>query len=489
MLGHLIAYLRAALPQLRASPARRSARRSSSRGRISTSCRCAWAAPRLRDRRAAPSCSRIRSRRMLLISLVENAIKHGIEPSADGGTVDASTRARDRRRLVVDGRRHGPQARRRRRRPGGGVGPHQRARAARGALRPPGRFTLERSALRGARATLALPSRSRRPDRLPWLHAPTALIAEDEPIAARAVEARGSPRAWPELAIVARGRERRGSAGAVVELRARHRVPRHPHAGASRARGRARARRRAATSCSSPRTTNTRSRRSSEGAVDYVLKPPTPERIAEGRRAAEAARWPRRRADLTSLLAQLAARDGGAARSSGSARRSARRCRLIAVDDVLYFQAEDKYTKVVTRDGEALIRKPIKELFDELDPRRSGRSTAARSSTCVRSARVERDWRDQPRDRAQGRGRRSSPSSRTFAHRVQGDVASSHPALASCNVGASPAASWLASPAKSRLSVAIVRLASRPSTPRGKRAADAVARTRARPMSRGRRAR
>ena len=42
--------------------------------------------------------------------------------------------------------------------------------------------------------------------------------------------------------------------------------------------------------------------------------------------------------------------------------------RLIKVDDVLYFQADTKYTRVVTADSEALIRKPLKELQDELDP-------------------------------------------------------------------------------------------------------------------------
>ena len=44
--------------------------------------------------------------------------------------------------------------------------------------------------------------------------------------------------------------------------------------------------------------------------------------------------------------------------------------RLIHVDDVYYFQADDKYTRVVTHTGESLIRKPIKELADELDPDR-----------------------------------------------------------------------------------------------------------------------
>jgi len=44
--------------------------------------------------------------------------------------------------------------------------------------------------------------------------------------------------------------------------------------------------------------------------------------------------------------------------------------RLIAVDDICYFQAEDKYTVVKTRDGESLIKKSIRQLTGELDPDR-----------------------------------------------------------------------------------------------------------------------
>src|SRR5207248_1430799 len=44
--------------------------------------------------------------------------------------------------------------------------------------------------------------------------------------------------------------------------------------------------------------------------------------------------------------------------------------RLIAVDDVCYFQSNDKYTSVFTADGESLIRTPLRELLDELDPAR-----------------------------------------------------------------------------------------------------------------------
>ncbi len=41
---------------------------------------------------------------------------------------------------------------------------------------------------------------------------------------------------------------------------------------------------------------------------------------------------------------------------------------LITVDDVVYFQADTKYTRVVTATCEALIKKPLNELRDELDP-------------------------------------------------------------------------------------------------------------------------
>jgi DNA-binding LytR/AlgR family response regulator len=42
--------------------------------------------------------------------------------------------------------------------------------------------------------------------------------------------------------------------------------------------------------------------------------------------------------------------------------------RLIAVEDVAYFRADSKYTVVMTAQGEALIRKTIRELLDVLDP-------------------------------------------------------------------------------------------------------------------------
>jgi len=42
--------------------------------------------------------------------------------------------------------------------------------------------------------------------------------------------------------------------------------------------------------------------------------------------------------------------------------------RMIPTSEILFFRAEDKYTRVQTKRFEALIRKPIKELVLELDP-------------------------------------------------------------------------------------------------------------------------
>jgi DNA-binding LytR/AlgR family response regulator len=42
--------------------------------------------------------------------------------------------------------------------------------------------------------------------------------------------------------------------------------------------------------------------------------------------------------------------------------------RLITVDEICYLKAADKYTIVVTRDQESLVRRPIRELIEALDP-------------------------------------------------------------------------------------------------------------------------
>jgi DNA-binding LytR/AlgR family response regulator len=154
-----------------------------------------------------------------------------------------------------------------------------------------------------------------------------------------------------------------------------------------------------------------------EGAVDYVLKPATPERIAK-----LVERLKRRvdvpPLDLSSLLARLATRDTPPTPLRWVRASLGNTLQMIAVDDVVYFQAEDKYTKVVTRDSEALIKKPIKELFDELDPEAFWQIHRATIVNLRAIEKVERDWRDQPVITLRERSEKLTVS-RTFAHRFK----------------------------------------------------------------------
>lgn len=111
-------------------------------------------------------------------------------------------------------------------------------------------------------------------------------------------------------------------------------------------------------------------------AVDYLLKPVTDERLARTveklRKGGGAA------ADLAPLLAQLSkhlsANDARHLRWIRASKRSAdgEITQQIAVGDVLYFEADDKYTCVFARDASAiaewLIRVPLSELSERLNP-------------------------------------------------------------------------------------------------------------------------
>jgi DNA-binding LytR/AlgR family response regulator len=107
------------------------------------------------------------------------------------------------------------------------------------------------------------------------------------------------------------------------------------------------------------------------GAIDYVLKP-----ASEGRLRETVERLKQRIGQplpseqaMHAVLAQLATALGRptATRLRWIQASVGAQIRLIPVDDVSYFQSDLKYTRVVTGDGESLIRKPLKELLDELD--------------------------------------------------------------------------------------------------------------------------
>jgi DNA-binding LytR/AlgR family response regulator len=114
-----------------------------------------------------------------------------------------------------------------------------------------------------------------------------------------------------------------------------------------------------------------------QGVTDYVLKPAERERLQLtvqriqdrlARRGTPTRSAARR---CSSLLHQL----GGPTQPGGAPQylqwiqaNVGSTIQMIPVAEVLFFISDEKYTRVQTAQVEALIRKPIKELVDELDP-------------------------------------------------------------------------------------------------------------------------
>jgi DNA-binding LytR/AlgR family response regulator len=107
------------------------------------------------------------------------------------------------------------------------------------------------------------------------------------------------------------------------------------------------------------------------GAVDYLLKPVEPARLArtlERVRARLRAVVPAiRNAELQGLLAGLEPGPRRPAPLRVLQASVGREVKLIRTDDVLYFESDSRYTRVVHEDGEALLRMPLKELVARLD--------------------------------------------------------------------------------------------------------------------------
>jgi DNA-binding LytR/AlgR family response regulator len=105
-----------------------------------------------------------------------------------------------------------------------------------------------------------------------------------------------------------------------------------------------------------------------QGAVDYILKPIALERLAHtvSRLKARLSAPP---PDVGQLLLQLTQSNPPATAPPLRWLQvgDGQQLRLIMVADVLYFESDTKYTRVVTRDGDALIRTSVRELLTQLD--------------------------------------------------------------------------------------------------------------------------
>jgi DNA-binding LytR/AlgR family response regulator len=143
-------------------------------------------------------------------------------------------------------------------------------------------------------------------------------------------------------------------------------------------------------------------------AIDYLLKPLEPARLDRAverlrARLAERATRSESRAQAASainadVLRRLMALASGGAADAGAVaplrwlRASLRdEVRLIPIDDVVVFEAADKYLRVLTRDDEALIRMPLKEVLERLpaeDFWQIHRGTVVRTREIARTTRT-----------------------------------------------------------------------------------------------------
>ncbi len=228
---------------------------------------------------------------------------------------------------------------------------------------------------------------------------PTALIAEDEPLLAQALRAELA-RAWPELDVVATAGD---GASAVAE--ALRRLPdllfldiRMPGqdglAAAAELAERWPLERAPLPQLVFVTAYDEYAVRAFEvQAVDYVLKPVQPERLcrtvarlraalaarADGSLEATLAEW-RRMLSAAGGMAQPSVAGASApgaataaplrliaASEAGSAGATVR---MVPVEEVQYFEAADKYVRVLTAGREYLIRTPLRQLLPQLDPQR-----------------------------------------------------------------------------------------------------------------------
>jgi DNA-binding LytR/AlgR family response regulator len=108
-------------------------------------------------------------------------------------------------------------------------------------------------------------------------------------------------------------------------------------------------------------------------ACDYLLKPASLERLTRTVVKLKAALRDKPAGEaeaLRALLQKLGVAPPPAAPPLQWIRAAhGRETRLISIDEVVYFQSNDKYTSVYLQDGESLIRTPMRQLREQLDER------------------------------------------------------------------------------------------------------------------------
>lgn len=152
------------------------------------------------------------------------------------------------------------------------------------------------------------------------------------------------------------------------------------------------------------------------GAVDYLLKPIDQERLAQ---TVDRIRRNLRRPpeEIEGLLADLrrTIKPADARYMRWIKASVGRELRLLSIDDVIYFQSDTKYTRVVLAQTEALIRTPLKELLAELDPEKFWQIHRGTLVNVAAIAAVSREGLEKQSVHLRGRPEKL-PVSRQFFH-------------------------------------------------------------------------
>ncbi|WP_373974874.1 LytTR family DNA-binding domain-containing protein [Chitinibacter sp. SCUT-21] len=127
-------------------------------------------------------------------------------------------------------------------------------------------------------------------------------------------------------------------------------------------------------------------------AIDYLLKPVSDTRLAQcvsklQRSVASAAPA----LDLASLLQQVQRLSNAPSYLSWLTTGLGETTRLVSCDEVLYFQANEKYTEIITATERHLIRTSLKELLPQLNPQRFAQIHRAYIVCLPAIAKIDRD--------------------------------------------------------------------------------------------------
>ncbi len=154
------------------------------------------------------------------------------------------------------------------------------------------------------------------------------------------------------------------------------------------------------------------------GAIDYVLKPYSDDRLqaAVERLKERLSAVPVQPQNLDSLMQQLAAKFNPTAEKLKWIKANiGSNLRLIPIDEVLFFQSDEKYTLVATKEFDTLIKTPIKDILTGID---LDKFWQIHRSTIVQAAAIDavtRDFRGQATVKVKGR-KENLTVSRPFSH-------------------------------------------------------------------------